>query len=82
MFLPFIGATFLTIKGDGNDGEPDARQKTEIGKKAKNGWNHKILYDLGLELRIFNSIYLKRSEAKVDLRGHLKNLQTYPVNQP
>ena len=27
------------LKGDGNDGEPDARQKMEFEKKAKIGWN-------------------------------------------
>ena len=26
-------------KGDGNDGEPDARRKLEFEKKAKIGWN-------------------------------------------
>ena len=26
-------------KGDGNDGEPDARRKMEFEKKAKIGWN-------------------------------------------
>ena len=28
-----------TLKGDGNDGEPDARRKLEFEKKAKIGWN-------------------------------------------
>ena len=28
-----------SIKGDGNDGEPDARRKLEFEKKAKIGWN-------------------------------------------
>ena len=27
------------LKGDGNDGEPDARRKLEFEKKAKIGWN-------------------------------------------
>ena len=26
-------------KGDGNDGEPDARRKLKFEKKAKIGWN-------------------------------------------
>ena len=29
----------LKEKGDGNDGEPDARRKLEFEKKAKIGWN-------------------------------------------
>ena len=32
---------------------------------------------LGLELRIFNLTHQKRSEAKVDLRGHFKNMSKW-----
>ena len=38
-------------------------EKLKLEKKAKNGWNHKIVYGLGLELRIFNLTHQKRSEA-------------------
>ena len=31
--------SYNRIKGDGNDGEPDARRKLEFEKKAKIGWN-------------------------------------------
>ena len=31
--------SFGSKKGDGNDGEPDARRKLEFEKKAKIGWN-------------------------------------------
>ena len=46
--------------------------KTGIGKKAKNWLELKMVEGLGLELRmtIFNLTHQKRSEAKVDLRGH------------
>ena len=32
-------AVFYLLKGDGNDGEPDAHRKLEFEKKAKIGWN-------------------------------------------
>ena len=41
--LGFSDSCFNTqvslIKGDGNDGEPDARRKLKFEKKAKIGWN-------------------------------------------
>ena len=37
--LKVLGFTYNLKKGDGNDGEPDARQKLEFEKKAKIGWN-------------------------------------------
>ena len=56
------------LKGDGNnDGEPDTHRKLEFEKKDKN-W---------LKLRNygwFGMTCLMRSEAKVDLRGHFKNM--------
>ena len=49
-------------------------EKLKLEKKAKNGWNQKIVDGLGLVLRIFNLTHQKRSEAKVDLGGHFKNM--------
>ena len=36
--------------------------------------NFTLVDGLGLELRIFNLTHQKRSEAKVELRGHFKNM--------
>ena len=49
-------------------------EKLKFEKKAKIGWNLKIVDGLGLELRIFNLTHQKRSEAKVDLGGQFKNM--------
>ena len=45
-----------------------------LKKMTKIGWNQKIVEGLGLELRIFNLTHQKRSEAKVDLGSHIKNM--------
>ena len=37
----------LSIKGDGNVGEPDAHRKLEFKKRPKIGWNEKIMDGLG-----------------------------------
>ena len=60
-------------KGDGNDGEPDARRKTGIGKKKSQKWLDLKICGW-LELRIFNLTHQKRLEAKVNPRGHFKNM--------
>ena len=39
--------------------------------------NYILVDGLGLELRIFNLTHQKRSEAKVDLGGHFKNMSNY-----
>ena len=49
-------------------------EKLKFEKKANIGLNLKIVDGLGLELRIFNLTHQKRSEAKVDLGGHFKNM--------
>ena len=51
-------------KGDGNDGEPDACQKLEMEKKAKNwlelknyGWFGMIFEIIRLKLLLFTALY-------------------------
>ena len=39
--------------------------------------NFRLVDGFELELRIFNLTHLKRSEAKVDLGGHFKNMSNY-----
>ena len=62
------------IKGDGNDGEPDARRKLEFEKKAKNWLELKNYGWFGMIFKNIKSDPPKRSEAKVDLEGHFKNM--------
>ena len=45
-----------------------------LKKKAKNWLELKNVGWFGLDLRIFNLTHQKRSEAKVDLGGHFKNM--------
>ena len=52
-------------------------EKLKFEEKAKIGWNYKIVDGLRLELRIFNLTHQKRSEAKVDLWGHFKNMSKW-----
>ena len=56
-----------TLKGDGTDGEPDARRKLEFEKKDQNwlelknyGWFRMIFENIQSDLPL-------RSEAKIDL---------------
>ena len=55
--------TIIHLKGDGNDGEPDARQKLEFEKKAKN-WLE--LKDHGWFGMIFENI---QSDPPKEVRG-------------
>ena len=49
-------------------------EKLKFEKRPKLVGIKKIVDGLGLELRIFNLTHQKRSEAKVDLGGHFKNM--------
>ena len=65
------------LKGDGNDGEPDARRKLEFEKKAKI-WLELINYGrFGMIFENIQSDLPKEVKAKVDLGGLFKNMSNY-----
>ena len=51
--------------------------RRSLQKQVEMTSNFTLLDGLGLELRIFNLTHQKRSEVKVDLRGHFKNMSKW-----